>query len=100
MYVRRPSVQMLESVSMLQGKLEQPVRSAQLQLLANMCAMRLHRSRADEKLGGDFPAGFAIGNPFQNAPFRRGEIFQARNPAGPELPPDCADAEGSRSWRG
>ena len=53
------------------------VAAAQIEFLADVGAVSFDRAVTDEKLIGDFFAGFVFGNEFENAAFGRREVFDA-----------------------
>lgn len=72
-----------------EGEFEQRVRSAQIELLANVGAVIFHRPQADAQLGGDVAGQVVLSDQFQDAAFGRSQIEdtrfvlnQRRGPAG------------------
>ena len=70
---------------MFEGKLEQAVGSFDAKLAGDIGAMRFNRSRTDEELGCNFPGSLFLGNGFEDAAFRCGEVCECRSVSGERL---------------
>lgn len=75
--VRKPTYFLVRNSTYLQlglvgdGELEKFVAAMQIELGADVRAMRLDGARADEQFLSDFAARFALSDELQNAPFHR-----------------------------
>ena len=67
----------LEAGFMSDGKFNERQIAAQIEFLQNVGAVRVNRSVADEKLGGDFLARFVFGDQFQDTAFGRREEVES-----------------------
>ena len=58
----------------IEGELQQAVAAMQVQFMANIQSMVLDCLDADSQQIGDFFTGMILGNEFQDAAFRGGEV--------------------------
>jgi hypothetical protein len=63
---------------MLKGELQQTVPARELELLADVGAVRFDGAMTDKKLGRDFPRSFAFSNAFEDSPLRGSQIIEPR----------------------
>ena len=76
--VRRASDQVVQSVAIFEGEVEEAVGAFQRKLAGDVCAVRLDRAGAYKQFGSDFFRGFLLCNGFEDAAFGGREVGESR----------------------